>query len=99
MRRILIALALAAAPTWAAADDHLSEALSNYVAAVNMDELDADAKARLRAILDAPDLDHVDRVVEIHSVLETNDALAHVNVHGEAPSQRLFTAGLSRLWP
>ena len=83
MKRILFSIVLGAMPV-AAIGAPLSEDLRDYVVAFDVEALDQDAKATLRAIINDPNASHGDKVLDVHTVLSQHDALRHVDIHGES---------------
>ncbi|MEO1138165.1 MAG: hypothetical protein AAFW87_01805 [Pseudomonadota bacterium] len=98
MNRLMLALSLLAVPT-TAWPSSLDAALENYVVAFDNQALNDEARHSLQRIIDNPGLSHASKVVNIHTVLERNKALLHVDIHGaplDAPEQssRVSEVGL-----
>ena len=81
MKRFALAIMLGTMPVAAAASP-LSEELTDYVVAVDMAALDDAARDELRAIIDDPDRSHGNKVLSVHTVLDRNNALRDVDIHG-----------------
>lgn len=81
MKRFALVLLIAAAPVATTAAP-LAEDLKNYVVAVDMDALDTEARSELRTIIEDPNKSHGNKVLSVHTVLDRNNALRDVDIHG-----------------
>ncbi len=94
MKRFALVILLGTMPIAGAAAP-LDEELKNYVEAFDMAALDTEARAELEAIIDDPRASHGTKVLSVHTVLERNQALRHVDIHGaplDAPEAQVGLA-------
>lgn len=82
MKRFAFAILLGTLPM-AATSAPLADELKNYVVAFDMEALNDAARAQLQTIIDDPGKSHGNKVMSVHTVLDRNDALRHVDIHGE----------------
>ena len=91
LRSAAIACLTSAVVTTAAANERLDLAvdLEHFIADFDLSVLDDRALQKVEAIIEDADASHGQKVLALHTVLEQNNALAHVDVHG---AQNLLTA-------
>ncbi|MBY5987857.1 hypothetical protein [Roseovarius atlanticus] len=81
MKRFALAVLMGTLPVTATAGS-LADELKNYVVAVDVAALDDEARAELRTIMDDPAKSHGNKVLSVHTVLDRNNALRDVDIHG-----------------
>ncbi|QFT93876.1 hypothetical protein FIU86_13580 [Roseovarius sp. THAF9] len=81
MKRFALAILIGTMPLAATAAP-LADALKDYVVAVDMSALDEDARAELQTIIEDPGKSHGNKVLSVHTVLDRNNALRDVDIHG-----------------
>ena len=96
MKRFALAVLMGTLPVTATAGP-LAEDLKNYVVAVDVDSLDSEARAELRTIMDDPARSHGNKVLSVHTVLDRNNALRDVDIHGGALDEGEAQIGLASL--
>lgn len=94
MKRFVLSLLIGTMPLAATAAP-LADELKNYVAAVNMAALDSDARAELQTIIADPGKSHGNKVLSVHTVLDRNNALRDVDIHGGALDEGEAQIGLA----
>lgn len=94
MKRFALAVLIATMPAAATAAP-LAEELKNYVVAVDMTALDEEARAKLQTIIDDPGKSHGNKVLSVHTVLDRNNALHDVDIHGGALNEGEAQIGLA----
>jgi hypothetical protein len=94
MKRFALAVLIATMPVAATAAP-LAEKLKNYVVAVDMTVLDEAARAKLQTIIDDPGKSHGNKVLSVHTVLDRNNALRDVDIHGGDLNEREAQIGLA----
>lgn len=87
MKQITAALTvfLLTAPTSGVADP-LERDLGAFVAKFDLSAVSSEAKTRLANVIDTPTMNHGMKVLVIHDILLSQDALQHVDQHGASPT-------------
>ena len=87
MKHITAALTLflLTTPTLGVADA-LERDLGAFVAKFDLSTVSSDAKTRLAKVIDTPTMNHGMKVLVIHDILLSQDALQHVDQHGASPT-------------
>jgi len=96
MERFAFAILLGMIPM-AATSAPLAEDLKDYVVAFDMAALDRDAQEHLQQIIDDPQASHGTKVLSVHTVLDRNGALRHVDIHGDELPPAQAQIGLASL--
>ncbi|MFN3208719.1 MAG: hypothetical protein ACE369_06905 [Roseovarius sp.] len=94
MKRLVLAALIGTMPMAATAAP-LADELKDYVVSFDMAALDGDARAELQSIIDDPSATHGTKVLSVHTVLESNNALRDVDIHGgplDAPEAQVGLA-------
>lgn len=81
MKRFALILSLAALPQ-VAASETLHDALQDYIVAFDITDVDPSTRSTLREIVNDPDMSHGNKVLSLHSILDSEGALRHVDIHG-----------------
>ncbi len=81
MKRFALAILIGTMPVAATAAP-LADELKDYVVSVDMSALDDDARAELQTIIADPGKSHGNKVLSVHTVLDRNNALRDVDIHG-----------------
>lgn len=96
MKRFALAVLIGTLPVTATAGP-LADELKNYVVAVDVNALDDEARAELRTIMDDPAKSHGNKVLSVHTVLDRNNALRDVDIHGGPLNDTEAKVGLASL--
>lgn len=94
MKSFALAILIGTMPVAATAAP-LADELKNYVVAVDMSALDDDARAELQTIIEDPGKSHGNKVLSVHTVLDRNNALRDVDIHGGALDEGEAQIGLA----